>query len=51
MTTPQQCREEIRFPPVLPAGTTMATLPATLSGDYEIRFVADTYYYYEYIYL
>lgn len=36
------------------AGTTQSellSLPATLSGDYEIRFVADTYYYYGYIYL
>jgi len=39
----------VAYTAVLPAATTMVTLPATLSGDYEIRFVADTYYYYGYI--
>lgn len=29
----------------LPAGTTQVTLPSTLSGDFEIRLVTDTYYY------
>lgn len=33
----------------VPAGTTMIVLPSTLSGDFEIRFVGDTYYYYGYI--
>jgi len=33
----------------VPAGTTMIVLPATLSGTFEIRFEADTYYYYGYI--
>ena len=27
------------------AGTTMIVLPSTLSGDFELRLVADTYYY------
>lgn len=29
----------------VPAGTTMIVLPSTLSGDFEIRLVGDTYYY------
>ncbi len=33
----------------LPAGTTQVVLPATLSGNYEIRFETTTYYYYGYI--
>lgn len=35
----------------LPAGTTQVTLPSTLSGDFELRLVADTYYYTGYIIL
>lgn len=30
-------------------GMTYVNLPSTLSGSYEFRFVADTYYYYGYI--
>lgn len=33
----------------VPAGTTMIVLPSTLSGDFELRLVADTYYYRGYI--
>lgn len=33
----------------VPAGTTLVVLPSTLSGDFELRFVADTYYYRGYI--
>lgn len=33
----------------VPAGTTQIVLPATLSGNYEIRFETATYYYYGYI--
>ena len=29
----------------VPAGTTLVVLPSTLSGDFELRLVADTYYY------
>ena len=28
----------------VPAGTTLIVLPSTLSGDFELRLVADTYY-------
>ena len=31
------------------AGTTQVILPSTLSGDFKLRFEADTYYYYGYI--
>lgn len=33
----------------VPAGTTQIVLPYTLSGDFELRLVADTYYYRGYI--
>lgn len=33
----------------VPAGTTQIVLPSTLSGNFEIRFETDTYYYYGYI--
>ena len=33
----------------LPSGTTQVILPSTLSGDFELRLVADTYYYRGYI--
>ena len=33
----------------IPAGTTQIILPTTLSGDFEIRLVASTYYYIGYI--
>ena len=34
----------------VPAGTTQIVLPSTLSGDFEIRLVGDTYYYRGYIF-
>lgn len=37
------------FSTFVPAGTTMIVLPSTLSGDFEIRLVGDTYYYRGYI--
>ena len=33
----------------VPAGTTQIVLPSTLSGDFELRLVGDTYYYRGYI--
>lgn len=33
----------------VPSGTTTVILPSTLSGDFELRLVADTYYYRGYI--
>jgi hypothetical protein len=33
----------------VPAGTTQVVLPSTLSGDFELRLVEDTYYYRGYI--
>ena len=33
----------------IPMGTTQIVLPTTLSGDFEIRLVADTYYYIGYL--
>ena len=33
----------------VPAGTTTIIIPASLSGSYEIRLVADTYYYRGYV--
>ena len=35
----------------VPSGTTLIVLPVTLSSDYELRLVADTYYYIGYIVL
>lgn len=35
----------------VPSGTTLIVLPATLTGDYELRLVANTYYYMGYIVL
>lgn len=34
---------------VISAGTSQVVLPSTLSGDYEIRFVTDDYYYYGFV--
>ena len=33
----------------VPAGTTQVTLPATLTGDFELRFEADGYYYFGFV--
>lgn len=35
----------------VPSGTTQIVLPSTLSGDFELRLVGDTYYYRGYIML
>lgn len=40
---------EVVYSTVIAAGTTQVVLPSTLSGEYEIRFVTDDYYYYGYI--
>lgn len=40
---------EVVYSTFVAEGTTTIVLPSTLSGDYEIRFVDDTYYYYGYI--
>ena len=42
---------EIVYSVFVPAGTTQVVLPTTLSGDFELRFETDTYYYYGIIYL
>ena len=42
---------DIVYTTFVPAGTTMVTLPSTLSGCFEICFETATYYYYGYIYL
>lgn len=39
----------VAYSTFLSAGTTQVILPTTLSGIYEIRLVADTYYYIGYI--
>ena len=47
-----QLRDEngiVVYSSYIPAGTTQIILPATLSGEFEIRFVAATYYYIGYI--
>lgn len=41
--------DELVYSTFLLAGTTQVVLPATLSGDFEIRFETTTYYYYGYI--
>lgn len=41
--------DELVYTVFVPAGTTLIVLPTTLSGDFEIRFETDTYYYYGYI--
>ena len=42
-------QDEVVYSTFVAEGTTTIVLPSTLSGDYEIRFVGDTYYYYGYI--
>lgn len=42
---------DVVYTAYLPAGTTQIVLPTTLSGDFEIRLEADTYYYFGYILL
>jgi len=43
--------EDVVYSVFVPAGTTQVILPTTLSGDFELRFETDTYYYYGFIYL
>ena len=40
---------DVAYTTFVPAGTTTVVLPSTLSGDFELRLVADTYYYRGYI--
>ena len=40
---------EVAYSVFVPAGTTQVILPTMLSGDFELRFETDTYYYYGYI--
>lgn len=42
---------DVAYTTFVPAGTTTVVLPSTLSGDFELRLVADTYYYRGYIIL
>ena len=37
--------DEIVYYTYLPAGTTQVIIPSTITGEFEIRLVADTYYY------
>ena len=39
----------IEYSVYVPAGTTTINIPASLAGSYEIRLVADTYYYRGYV--
>ena len=39
----------VEYTTVIPTGATSLVLPATLSGNFEIRFETATYYYYGYI--
>lgn len=41
--------DELVYSEFASVGTTIIVLPANLSGDFEIRFETDTYYYYGYI--
>ena len=43
--------EAVVYSVFVPAGTTQVVLPTTLSGNFELRFETDTYYYYGFIYL
>ena len=43
--------EDVVYSVFVPAGTTQVVLPTTLSGNFELRFETDTYYYYGFIYL
>ena len=39
----------VAYETFVPAGTTTVVLPSTLSGDYELRLVTSTFYFYGYI--
>lgn len=41
--------DNVVYTTYLLAGTTMVILPSTLSGDFELRLVGDTYYYRGYL--
>lgn len=41
--------DEVVYTTFLPSGSTQVILPSTLSGSFEIRLVADTYYYRGYL--
>jgi hypothetical protein len=41
--------DAVVYSTIVPAGATLVVLPSTLSGDFELRLVADTYYYIGYI--
>jgi len=41
--------DTVVYSTLVPAGTTQVVLPSTLSGDFELRLAADTYYYRGYI--
>ena len=41
--------DTVVYSTLVPAGTTQVVLPSTLSGDFELRLAADTYYYIGYI--
>ena len=43
--------EDVVYSVFVPAGTTQVILPTTLSGNFELHFETDTYYYYGFIYL
>ena len=43
--------EAVVYSVFVPAGTTQVVLPTTLSGNFELRFETNTYYYYGFIYL
>lgn len=40
---------EIVYSAFVSAGTTQVILPSSLSGNFELRFEADTYYYYGFV--
>ena len=39
----------VAYETFVPAGTATVVLPSTLSGDYELRLVTSTFYFYGYI--
>ena len=40
---------DVAYTVFVPAGTTQVALPATLSGDFELRFETDGYYYFGFV--
>lgn len=45
------CTEEVVYEMQVDATESLVTLPTYLEGEYEIRFMRDTYYYYGFIVL